>query len=99
MLYIPLLWVTVHALPWRAGAMCGAPERRGAVRWRVLRPFRRRFSFSGAAPEPPFWATGGIASLNRCGWMLTLCTGVQAHAHTSYAPGQWDAIHQRLSQP
>ncbi len=39
--------------------------RRGAVRWRLLRPFRRRFSFSGAAPEPPFWVAGSIVSPNR----------------------------------
>ncbi len=45
--------------------MCGALERRDAVRWRLLRPFRRRFSFSGAAPEPPFWVAGSIVSPNR----------------------------------
>lgn len=44
--------------------MCGVPGRRGAARWRLLRPFRRRLSFSGAAPETPFWITGGIVSLD-----------------------------------
>ena len=39
--------------------------RRGAMRWRLLRPFRRRFFFSGAATEPQFWATSGIVYPNR----------------------------------
>ncbi|GIW02701.1 MAG: hypothetical protein KatS3mg058_4104 [Roseiflexus sp.] len=34
--------------------MCGVLGRRGAVHWRLLRPFRRRFSFSGLPLNPRF---------------------------------------------
>lgn len=44
--------------------MYGASGRRGAVYWRLLRPFRCRFSFSGL-PRTSVWATSDIVYPNR----------------------------------